>query len=377
MLSRRSILFAPAALVTLKAAPARAQSAAPAVRPGLHGHMAPLFISGNRPLIMLRTEGGPPAPMVFDTGTSGNALDRPYAELIGARRTGEAEVIDGATGKAVDGAFDTVLPQVSLGGIAVGDQEMSVYPRHAFNEAGIVGPNAFGGRLVMMDLARSRIYVRPRTPDALPRGEAHPYMEREGGVCMPSLRLKLPGGVVAAMMDSGNDGELGLPFEMAERLSLEAPPVEIGRAVSVSGSHPIHEARLTGDISIGPVVLNRPKVHFKGRVPNIGTSLLRRMLIVMDPEGRQSWILEPGSARSPLADYVGRYGDAAITLDGERLTYRRDGRAPRAMSLYGDDLFELQEPDAQMQFVRENGRIVGFDMLGRMLQQVARTDPGA
>lgn len=379
MFSRRSILFAPAVLAAIRAAPATAQSPAPAVRPGLHGHMAPLFISGNRPLIMLRSDGGPPAPMVFDTGTSGNALDTPYAELIGAKRSGEAQVIDGATGRAVEGAFDTILPQVSLGGIAVGDQETSVYPRHAFNEAGIVGPNAFGGRLVMMDLGRSRIYVRPRTEDALPRGTAHPYMEREGGVFMPSVPIQLPGfaAAVPAMTDSGNDGELGLPLEMAERLPLEGPLVEAGRAVSVSGSQPIYEARVAGDVVIGPLRLSRPRVHFKGRVPNIGASLLRRMLLVYDPEGRRTWILEPGPSRSPLNDYVGRYRDASVILEGDRLAYQRDGRAPRPLTLFGDDLFELHDPDAQVQFVRENGRIVGFDLLGRGLMQVPRTDATA
>lgn len=377
MFSRRSILFAPAALAAVRAAPALAQGPAPTVRPGVHGHMAALFNSGTRPLIMLRSQGGPPAPMVFDTGTSGNALDTPYAELIGAKRTGDAEVIDGATGRAVDGAFDTVLPDVSLGGVAVGDQEMSVYPRQAFNEAGIVGPNAFGGRLVTMDLARSRIYVRPRTRDSLPRGQAHPYIEREGGVFMPGLPIRFPGFTAMGMTDSGNDGELGLPLEMADRLPLEAPPVEAGRAVSVSGSQPIYEARIAGDIAIGPITLSRPRVHFKGRVPNIGASLLRRMLIVYDPEGRQTWLLEPGPARSALDDYVGRYGDSDIRQDGDHLVYQRDGRAPRALHHYGDDLFELRDPDAQLQFVRVGGRIVGFDLLGRGLMQVPRVDPDA
>lgn len=375
MLSRRSVIFAPAALAALSAVPARAQT--PAVLPGLHGHMAPLFLSGNRPLIMLRTAGGPPAPMVFDTGTSGNALDTPYAELIGARRTGEAQVIDGATGQALSDAFDTVIPDVSLGGIPVGDQEASVYPRHAFNEAGIVGPNAFGGRLVMMDLARARLYVRPRTPDALPRAEGHPYMEREGGVFMPGLPLGLPGFTAMALTDSGNDGELGLPLEMAERLPLEGPLIEAGRAVSVSGSQPIYEGRIAGDLSVGPLTLNRPRVHFKGRTPNIGASLLRRMLVVYDPQGRMTWVLTPGPARSPLSDYVGRYGDGQVTLQGEALMFQRPGRPARPLTLFGDDLFELHEPDAQIQFVRQNGRIVGFDMLGRALQQVPRTDAAA
>lgn len=374
MISRRGVFLSFGGLAVAGASSGPTQSLASAAA-GPHGQAASVFIAGNRPIVMMRTRGGPPAPMVFDTGTSGNALDTSYAELVGATATDTVEIIDGATGRRVEGAYQTHLNDVSIGGISVGDQLASVYPRSAVNEAGIVGPNAFGRRLVMMDLGRSRLYVRPLTVDAEPIGPAQPYMVRDAGVKMPSAEVHLPGLTTEAMLDSGNDGDLSLPLDMADRLPLRNRPIEVGRAVSASGSQPVYEAELVGVLNIGPLALTNPTLQFKGRVPNVGAGILKRLVIVLDPTGEKSWVLRPGPARSPLIEYEGRYRNVTVFLEGEQLFYRRDGLEPRPLTVYEGDLFEMSGPVAHVQFVREAGRVAGLDLLSRNFVAMPRS-PG-
>ena len=57
--------------------PGRAQAPAAAVA------RIPLYVSDGRALLMMRINGGHPAPVVFDTGTNGNLIYKSYADDIG------------------------------------------------------------------------------------------------------------------------------------------------------------------------------------------------------------------------------------------------------------------------------------------------------
>lgn len=370
MLTRRFILTAPAALSLSSTVAGRAAALSP-VSAMPHSEMASLFISMDRVLIMVRSAGGIPVPMVFDTGTSGNAADTPYATALNLRKTGDVVTIDGATGQPLDnGGFLTVVPDVSMGGVSVGDQSFSIYARPVTNEIGIVGPYVFGDRLVLMELAHDRLRIRDKTPFTLPTSQAYPYLADE----RPGIPVEGPGFADLALMDSGATGSLALPLEMASSLPLETDPVVIGQATSVSGSRPVYAARVKGEIKVGPLTLANPAVEFRGIRINVGFGLLRQMTVVMDPVGKRSWAWLPsGRAASPLTEYVGRYGEREVRLENDRLVYQRDGRNPRTLSPYDGDLFTFDDANLQIQFVRGQQGVVGFDLIDRALTSANRT----
>jgi len=370
MLTRRSILLTPAAL-SLSAAladPAKARDT-PAARP--HSEMASLFVSLDRPLIMVRSAGGIPVPMVFDTGTSGNAAEPIYATSLNLQKTGDVITIDGATGQPLGtGGFVTIVPDVSMGGVSVGDQEFSIYPRSSTNEIGIVGPYVFGDKLVCLELARDRIRVRDKTPFTLPTGPAYPYLDDD----RPGILIDGPGFSGLALMDSGASGALTLPLDMAASLPLEAPPIITGQATSVSGSRPVYGGRLRGQIRVGPLTLTNPMLEFSGVRMNVGFNILNQMMIVIDPVGRRSWASVPGGRpASPLSDYAGQYGEREIRADGGLLQFQGAGRPPRRLIPYHDDLFDLEGSEAQIQFVRGETGVIGYDIIEYTVREFERT----
>src|ERR1700754_4754205 len=77
-------------------APASSAPAPPPVPAAREGAF-PIYMSGTRPLAIMRI-GAMPLPVVFDTGTTSNALDREFVAGAGLRQLGTSSVLDGATG---------------------------------------------------------------------------------------------------------------------------------------------------------------------------------------------------------------------------------------------------------------------------------------
>jgi len=256
-----------------------------------HGAVIPLYLSSSRALVMMRIGDHPPAPVVFDTGTNDNILDTGYAERFDLPRLGPSTSIDGSTGLPVPG-YRTSLIGVRLGGTPIADGPANVFDYRNTDEVGIFGPNSFPGKLVVLDLRKAELRILPGSAIASMEGPGSPYLG-EGEAGLPSLPVTLPGGIVDAILDSGNDSALLLPLEVASKLSLVGAMKEIGVVVSASGRQPVYEAQVAGDIKIGPITLSGPTVRFiKGGHPNIGLPVLQRMVLAFDPSNGRSWVIE-------------------------------------------------------------------------------------
>lgn len=251
----------------------------------------PLYLSAKRPLVMMRIGDHPPAPVVFDTGTNDNILDTAYAEPFGLPRIGPSTSIDGSTGLPVPG-YQTRLVGVRLGGAPIADAPANIFDFRNTDEVGIFGPNSFPGKLVVIDLERAELRIMPGSAIAAMQGPGTPYLG-EGAAGLPSLPITLPSGTVGAILDSGNDSTLLLPLDLAEELGVAGKLKQIGKVVSASGSQPLYEAQVAGDIRIGPVTLSSPTVRFiKGGHPNVGLPVLRQMTLAFDPSNGRSWVIE-------------------------------------------------------------------------------------
>jgi predicted aspartyl protease len=328
----------------------------------------------------MRVDGRAPAPAVFDTGTTGNAVDDDFAREAGLTPFRTETVIDGSTGTRFQ-APQVRLSALSFSGVMVCGQEATVYAYDRDDEVAIVGPNMFSGRLVYLELDRQRVRVIERAAASPPPEPGRSYLNPEDeGSALPAIGVTLPGGVeISAMLDSGHNSELSLPMELMDRVPLEAPAIQIGVARSVSGERPVFQGRIMGPVRVGPLELDSPVVHFGGRDANVGYGLMRRMTIVMDPENNLAWAVAP-RALSPeaQADFVGRYGVRSVRQEGDALIYQRDDRPAYVMRPVGGDMFDLEE-GSRVQFRRVDGRVTGFLLIapdGRSLD-APRTDQGA
>lgn len=249
-----------------------------------------VYATPERVLVMLRVGDNPPVPVVFDTGTSGNILDRNLATRYALPKLGPSSAVDGSLGKPVPG-FETILKGASLGGIAIADGPANAIDYDLPDEVGVFGPNSFTGRLVRMDLAAGRVTIEPKTAATIPPGPGLAY-NGAGDDTLPSVELDFGNQKIIAELDTGNNAELLLPLSLAKTLSLAAAPAKVGWATSAAGRQPVYRARLNGQIKVGPLVLDHPMLKFiEGGRPNAGLPIARQLVVVFDPSGRRNWLL--------------------------------------------------------------------------------------
>ena len=249
----------------------------------------PFYSSGTRMLVMMRVNGGTPAPVVFDTGTNGNVLDTLYAEQIKVPNVGPSQSVDGATGHPIPG-YTTQLTGITLGGVAIDDGPATVMEYKRRDEVGVFGPNSFPGKLTEIDFPRSRIRILPDTAETRPSEPGHPHVDD-----LPAISITLPGMTVDALLDTGNNTDLTLPLSLAASLPLKSPPVVVGVTRSAGGSQKAYEAQIIGEVHIGPVVLQSPVVTFnEGGLPNVGMPVLRQFRLLIDHTNQLTWI-EPAA----------------------------------------------------------------------------------
>jgi hypothetical protein len=327
--------------------------------PAEETHVMRLYSSGPRALAMLTLGDGPPAPVVFDTGTDENILSEAYAKRLKLKIVGSSPMIDGATLKR------TMQPLVGLkkprlGGAPVTPATAQMVKYDEADVVGIFGPGSFAGSLVTIELDRGRARIDPLTADRIPAGPATPY--RDG---LPDLQINVAGTTIGAHLDSGSTGEIGLPKSMLGKVPLKAPPQVIGQAQSMLGTQDIYGGQLDGDIVIGPLKLHDPQIEFfgVGSGANIGYSVMKQLTVLLDPAGKRSWVLDPSDLKGPLDQFAGKFGVRTLRADATKLVYQRDGRPPYELHYLGGDLFEIEETGDRVQFRRSNGKVAALELI--------------
>jgi hypothetical protein len=326
-------------------------------------HVVPIYLSNLRAIAALRIGDRPPAPVVFDTGTSGNDIDSDYAAAVKLQfdPNVHAHVGDGS-GKTLD-AKEALLPAATLGEVPIEAKTATVFPYKERDVVGIFGPGSFAGQEVLLDLGHGRLIVRDRGASSLCR-KSTPYTPSG----LPTVMLRLPGLTVPALLDSGSNIPLFLSESLASKLPLRGRPRSSGKGTTVTGEHDEYEARLAANVRIGHLVLRDPAVGVGGdAIANIGLPVIRQMVIMLDPERRQVCIPDrPSLSAARLAAYAGRYGIRTTRVAGTKLILQRDGNKPYALHGLGGDIFVNNETGDVVQFWRRDGRVVRMDFVNNV-----------
>lgn len=255
----------------------------------------PLYLSGQRVLVMMNIGDSEIIPMIFDTGSDGSSIDNTVVARHRLAQIGEVIEIDGTT-RTQRRLPNVALPNTRLGGVEVGTIEATALDYDRFDAMGILSPEIFQHSLVYVELGQHRARVAPRETASPPPGPAVPYVDG-----LPTIHLTLPDGtVLPAHYDTGYDAPLSLPLSRMNTTPLMAPPAVIGRFKSINTEGEVYGGRLRGCVQIGPVRLENPVVAFLGETTNIGLPVIRQLTLVLDPAGQRSWTLESeGSAPAP------------------------------------------------------------------------------
>ena len=262
----------------------------------------PLDLSGPRLTAQLRIGEFEPVTAIFDTGAAGSVLKLAYATRIGAPNQGQAAAV-APGGTPIPGHRTTI--EGRLGNARFG-RAMAValdIPLPLEGIDAIISPAVFSGRLVRFDFPRSVAEIIPKSVVAIPPGPAIPYHNDRGGGHMvrriPAVELVLPGQQpLMAIADSGASRGLLLPLRMAASLPL-ATPLSPAPPVRMMGiTFDAQTARLGAAARIGAIEFRDLEVTFvDGETPaNVGFSILRQVVLVLDPEAHRSWLLPASSA---------------------------------------------------------------------------------
>ena len=161
----------------------------------------------------------------------------------------------------------------------------------------MISPGVFKGRFIRFDFGRSLAEVLDLTAENTPAGRPGGY---SGGLnpfnvtSLPYARGEFPGGVTRNVdIDTGPARGLVLPADMAATLPLAGPlePAEDLRLIGITRK--ATEARIAGVVTLGGIAFDSPEATFgEGmKTPHVGMVLLRSTRIVLDPEGRRTWLL--------------------------------------------------------------------------------------
>ena len=325
----------------------------------LNQQIVKLYTSGPRALVMLTLGDGPPAPVVFDTGEDKTWLVTPYAKRVGAKIVGTGPLIDEATGKhSTVPLIHLVSPKLSE--VPLSPRETMMVDYSEPDMVGVFGPGAFNGRLVTLELSRNRVRVAPLGPETLPPGKSSPYFHD-----LPATTIDVAGLPVVAHLDSGSTMGLSLGKALMGKIRLKVPPQIVGQATSVSGTQDVYGSQIDGDVKIGPVTLHDPEVTFagNGNGANVGFDIMRNLILVMDPAGQRSWVLDPSDLSGPLDQFAGTFGGRSVKVEGGKLVYQREGRPAFDLEYLGGDLFAIRQTGDEVQFHRVAGKVTGFDLI--------------
>jgi len=148
-------------------------------------------------------------------------------------------------------------------------------------------------------------------------------------------------------------------------------PAGAGFAVFVSRGSPINP--VTGGNWEGSGVKPDVAVSWDKALDTAQTLVLEKIIAADAGRTDAVWALEAlrsqdlsAEVAGNLPDYVGAYGDRAVSVEGGRLKVVAGRRPPVLLAPLGDDLFTVVgDPGRRYQFLRgDDGKIMGFEAIG-------------
>jgi len=268
-------------------------SIAPPAPPLAAEQIIPLDVTGPRPTAQLTAGDQPPVTVIFDTGAGGTIINTALAKALGLESRGAVDVGSPGGAKPVKGFFANI-PSARLGEVEMKDISVVVVdlPLPLEGVMGVMSPNAFVGSLVRFELANARVVVVPKSAATIPAGASHPYSS--GGHPLPAVAIDFAGVKLDAHIDTGSSRGFSMPIEAAKKLTLKSPLTPAAPIRRAGGEHNAFTAAVAGEVRIGPLTLTDPVVTFVEGVPigNIGFSVIKDLLIVLDPAEKRSWLLK-------------------------------------------------------------------------------------
>jgi predicted aspartyl protease len=342
----------------------------------------PMLFRGPNPAVEVMVNGKGPYLFLLDTGAAGvGRIDSSLEEEIKLPQVGEARGGDGS------GQNTRAMPIYRAESLRVGDYVVTGanLASRSYNRPGetpirgILGFGFFAKAMLVLDFPDKRVRIVEGQLPAADNQEIFAYEMPHG---IPKLTMEIQGQTLHADVDTGNQGGLVVPGDVAEKLQFRGEPVRVGTAQTISNTVEIKGAQLRDSFHLGRYEFPQAYLEFDPILSaNIGVRVLREFRLTFDPrnmcvrmerEGKQV-NLEPRLApatgatsgappaiapaitisQSDLANYAGVYGERTISAENGSLYIQRPGGTKLKLIPVGPDEFYPEPiPSGRIRFIK-------------------------
>jgi hypothetical protein len=232
---------------------------------------------GHTFVLEMEIGGDRPYRFMVDSGAAWSLLSPDSLhELLGAGAVTLAT-------QPAEGPIKAVVARASAGGWVLEDWQVIVLDQPFIFRGdpgvrldGILGYDAFCGRLVTFDYARSELRIG--SGSLRRHSDARALWTYEG---RPFLPVHLQGRLTPVLLDTGAGDGLSLPADTS--LDFVSAPVLLGTVLTANGVESYLGSRLRGELEIGGLRIHEPPVTFTSwNLAIAGVELLRYFQVTFD-----------------------------------------------------------------------------------------------
>jgi hypothetical protein len=297
----------------------------------------PIDLSTQRPIIALNINGKGPYKFIFDTGAGRNFIDEELSKELKLEVIGKDSIGSPGTNRQVM-SNRVLVSQISItNALTSKGINMNTMPlRKMLPVDGVIGGFFFKNYLLSIDYPKSILKI---TQGELKKN-ADGVIPFSKDSRILSTEISIAGNRLEAHLDSGNSGNIDIPFSLKDKLEFVKEPVEDGIIRTSLASHKRWKATLKGDVVIGNMVYKSPEVNLiEGfEFVNLGFLFFNQSQITIDGlnnllkiERSSSSIREPedlAATKVESNEYVGWYGGQVRRVfleDGQMYLKRKEG----------------------------------------------------
>ena len=297
----------------------------------------PIDLSTQRPIIALNINGKGPYKFIFDTGAGRNFIDEELSKELKLEVIGKDSIGSPGTNRQVM-SNRVLVSQISItNALTSKGINMNTMPlRKMLPVDGVIGGFFFKNYLLSIDYPKSILKI---TQGELKKN-ADGVIPFSKDSRILSTEISIAGNRLEAHLDSGNSGNIDIPFSLKDKLEFVEEPVEDGIIRTSLASHKRWKATLKGDVVIGNMVYKSPEVNLiEGfEFVNLGFLFFNQSQITIDGlnnllkiERSSSSIREPedlAATKVESNEYVGWYGGQVRRVfleDGQMYLKRKEG----------------------------------------------------
>lgn len=297
----------------------------------------PIDLSTQRPIIALNINGKGPYKFIFDTGAGRNFIDEELSKELKLEVIGKDSIGSPGTNRQVM-SNRVLVSQISItNALTSKGINMNTMPlRKMLPVDGVIGGFFFKNYLLSIDYPKSILKI---TQGELKKN-ADGVIPFSKDSRILSTEISIAGNRLEAHLDSGNSGNIDIPFSLKDKLEFVKEPIEDGIIRTSLASHKRWKATLKGDVVIGNMVYKSPEVNLiEGfEFVNLGFLFFNQSQITIDGlnnllkiERSSSGIREPedlAATKVESNEYVGWYGGQVRRVfleDGQMYLKRKEG----------------------------------------------------